>query len=106
VPTSAFVSGNAASASGLLPAYQPSATAGAAGTLTNVQLSGTAQAPVSGIFSPDETIFFVGTSGDNLVHYINPTALTDTQTINPALTDATGKPVPVQLMAIKPRPTT
>ena len=104
--TIAFVTYNSASASGLLPAYVPSATAGSVGTLTNVQLSGTALAPISGIFSPDETIFFVGTSGDNLLHFINPVTLTDTQTVKPNLIDSTGKPVPVQLLAVKPRSTT
>ena len=102
----AFVLYNAAAGTGLLPAYQPSTTAGAAGTLTNIQLSGTAQSPISGIFSPDESILFVGTSGDNLVHYINPATLQDTLTINPGLTNAGGQPVPVQMMAVKPRPTT
>jgi hypothetical protein len=71
-----------------------------------VQLSGIALAPISGIFSPDETIFFVGTSGDNLLHFINPVTLTDTQTVNPNLVDSTGKPVPIQLLAVKPRSTT
>ncbi len=102
----AFVLYNSTSASGLLPYYQPSGTAGAAGSLGTLQLSGTAQAPVSGIFSPDETIFFVGTSGDNLIHYVDPVTLKDTQTINPGLTSPSGQPVPVQLMAIKPRSTT
>jgi hypothetical protein len=102
----AFVLYNSTAGSGLLPTYQPSTTQGAAGTLTNVQLSGTAQNPIAGIFSPDETIFFVSTSGDNLIHYVNPSTLTDTQTINPGLTDANGKPTPVQMMAVKPRPTT
>ena len=102
----AFVTYNSAAATGLLPAYQPSATAGQPGTLTNVQLSGTAQAPIAGVFSPDETLFFVSTSGDNLVHFIDPVALKDTQTINPNLTDANGKPVPAQMLAVKPRATT
>ena len=102
----AFVTYNSASATGLLPAYQPSASAGQPGTLTNVQLSGTAQAPISGIFSPDETVFFVGTSGDDLIHFVDPSTLKDTQTINPNLTDPNGKPVPVQMLAVKPRATT
>ena len=97
---------NSSAATGLLPTYQPSATAGQPGTLTNVQLSGTAQAPIAGVFSPDETLFFVSTSGDNLVHFIDPVALKDTQTINPNLTDANGKPVPAQMLAVKPRATT
>jgi len=104
--TVAFVAYNSASASGLLPAYVLPSTAGSVGTLTNVQLSGTALAPLSGIFSPDETIFFVGTSGDNLLHFINPVTLQDTQTIKPNLIDSTGKPVPVQMLAVKPRSTT
>ena len=102
----AFVTYNSASATGLLPAYQPSTSAGQPGTLTNVQLSGTAQAPISGIFSPDETVFFVGTSGDDLIHFVDPATLKDTQTINPNLTDPNGKPVPVQMLAVKPRATT
>jgi trimeric autotransporter adhesin len=102
----AFATYSATSATGLLPYYQPSATPGTPGTTNNIQLSGTAQAPVAGIFSPDETIFFVSTTGDNLIHYIDPVGLKDTQTINPGLTNATGQPVPVQMMAIKPRPTT
>jgi trimeric autotransporter adhesin len=107
-PTStvAFVTYTSASATGFLPAYTPSTTPGAAGTITGVQLSGTAQAPVSGIFSPNATIFFVGTSGDNLVHFIDPTGLTDTQTINPGLVGPSGNPVPVQMMAVKPRSNT
>ncbi len=104
--TVAFVMYNSASASGLLPAYVLPATSGSVGTLSNVQLSGTALAPISGIFSPDETIFFVGTSGDNLLHFINPVTLTDTQTVQPNLTDSNGKPVPVQILAVKPRSTT
>jgi len=107
-PTSgiAFVTYNSASGSGILPAYTPSTTAGAAGTMSSVQLSGSAQSPIDGIFSPNQTIFFVSTSGDNLVHYVNPSTLTDTQTINPGLVDANGNPVPVQMMAVKPRSTT
>lgn len=107
-PTSsvAFVTYTSASATGILPAYTPSTTPGAAGTITGMQLSGTAQSPVSGIFSPNATIFFVGTSGDNLVHFIDPSTLTDTQTINPGLVGPNGNPVPVQMMAVKPRSST
>ncbi|MGC2164047.1 MAG: hypothetical protein WA634_19260 [Silvibacterium sp.] len=107
-PTSsiAFVTYNSAAGAGVLPAYTPSTTAGAPGTMSSVQLSGSAQSPIDGIFSPNETIFFVSTSGDNLVHFVNPATLTDTQTINPGLLDANGNPVPVQMMAVKPRSTT
>jgi len=102
--------------SGKLPAYTPSATG--PGTLSSVTLSGTATAPVSGIFSPDGLTFYTGTSGDNLVHLINVPTLTDTKTITPALpvcalqdgngnctSLSTGFATPT-LLADKPRPTT
>ena len=105
--TVAFVTYNGTGGTlGQLPYYQPSATPGTNGTINNVHLSGTAQAPIAGIFSPDETIFFVSTTGDNLIHYISPTTFMDMQTINPGLTNVQGQPVPVQMMAVKPRPTT
>lgn len=109
-PTStiAFVTynnNNPSVGTGILPAYAPS-TSGGAGTMSSVQLSGTAKSPIAGIFSPNTTIFFVSTSGDNLVHLINPATLTDTQTINPGLLDSNGNPVPVQMMAVKPRSAT
>jgi trimeric autotransporter adhesin len=90
----------------LLPVYKPSTTAGALGTLGSVQLTGNALAPVAGIFSPDNTIFFAGTTGDNLLHLIDTTTLLDTQQINPKLTDINGKPLPPVFLAVKPRPTT
>jgi hypothetical protein len=124
-PTSAisFITYSATSASGLLPAYTPSTTFGTAGTLTNVQLStapnyAAPQAPVSGVFSPDDSTFFVGTSGDNLLHLIDVPSLTDTQTIDPKLpscvvSPAGGAPVctpttyaPVQFIVVQPRTTT
>ena len=106
-PTSqlAFVTYNASNATGVLPYYVPSTNAGSPGTMSSIQLSGTAQAPIAGIFSPNETLFFVSTSGDDLVHYIDTSSLQDTQTINPGLLDANGNPVPVQMMAVKPRST-
>jgi hypothetical protein len=90
----------------LLPVYEPSAEAGAPGTLTSVTLTGTALAPVAGIFSPDNTLFFAGTSGDNLLHVIDTKTLLDTQQINPKLTDINGNPLPPVFLAVKPRPTT
>ena len=90
----------------LLPVYKPSPTAGALGTLSSVTLTGNALAPVSGIFSPDNTIFFTGTTGDNLLHLIDTTKLLDTQQIDPKLTDINGKPLPPVFLAVKPRPTT
>lgn len=103
--TIAFVTYNSPSATGILPAYTPSTTAGAAGTISSVQLSGEAKSPVAGIFSPNETIFFVSTSGDDLIHFVNPQTLQDSQTVNPGLLDANGNPVPVQMMSVKPRST-
>jgi trimeric autotransporter adhesin len=90
----------------LLPVYKPSATAGELGTLNSVKLTGTALAPVAGIFSPDNTIFFAGTTGDDQLHLINTTTLEDTQQINPKLTDINGAPLPPVFLAVKPRPTT
>jgi hypothetical protein len=90
----------------LLPVYKPSAVAGTLGTLSSVKLTGSALAPVAGIFSPDNTIFFAGTSGDNLLHLINTTTLLDYQQINPKLTDINGNPLPPVFLAVKPRPTT
>jgi hypothetical protein len=104
--TVAFVTYNAAAATGLLPYYTPSSTPTAFGTLGTVQLSTGAQAPIAGIFSPDGSIFFTSTSGDNLVHLVNTTTLTDTQTINPLLTNGTGTAVPAQFLAVKSRSTT
>ncbi len=116
--TISFITYTASGASGLLPAYNPSTTYGVPGTLTNVQLSNGAQAPLTGVFSPDDSTFFVGTSGDNLLHLIDVPSLTDTQTINPKLPSCTvtltsGTPVctsntyvPVQFIVVQPRTTT
>jgi hypothetical protein len=90
----------------LLPVYKPSATAGALGTLSSVKLTGTAIAPVAGIFSPDNTLFFAGTSGDDQLHVIDTTTLLDTKQIDPKLTDINGAPLPPVFLAVKPRPTT
>lgn len=90
----------------LLPVYEPSSQSGTLGTLTNVKLSGSAIAPISGIFSPDNTIFFAATTGDDQLHLINTKTLLDTQQLNPKLTDAYGNPVPPVFLAVKPRPTT
>ncbi len=90
----------------LLPVYQPSTVAGTVGKLTSISLTGSALAPVSGIFSPDNTIFFAGTTGDNQLHLIDTTSLVDTKQINPKLTDINGNPLPPVFLAVKPRPTT
>jgi trimeric autotransporter adhesin len=107
----AFVTYSAGAGTGLLPYYQPLNT-GALGTLGTVQLSTGAAVPIAGVFSPDGSIFFTSTSGDNLVHMVDTTLLTDTQTIDPKLLSdplATGGkivPVPAQFLAVKSRPTT
>ena len=79
---------------GVLPTYIPS-TSGA-GTLGSIPLattaSGTPVAPVAGVISPDNSTFYIGTSGDNVVHVINRSTLTDTPSavIAPKLPSATG----------------
>jgi trimeric autotransporter adhesin len=104
---------SATAGTGLLPYYIPTAatsttTTSVFGTLGTVQLTSGAQAPLAGVFSPDGSIFFVSTSGDNLVHLIDTTGATptDTQTISPALTNGSPTPVPAQFLAVKSRSTT
>lgn len=96
----------------------------AIGTVGYVTLTGAAQitAPIAGAFSPDNSIFFVSTSGDNKVHYIDTTTLTDTQQVTPGLPactplaaggsdqgckyTGTDTVVPVTVITVKPRATT
>ena len=68
--------------SGSLPAYNP-----ATKTISQIALTGSATAPVVGTISSDNLTVYVGTSGDNLVHLINTTTMTDdsSKTINPKL---------------------
>ena len=89
---------------GVLPAFVPAASG--MGTLTNVKLSGTATAPVSGVFSTDNLTFYAGTSGDNLIHIITRSTLTDTTTIAPKLVDPNGNVVTPNLLVQRPRKTT
>ena len=89
---------------GVLPAYSPTATG--PGLMTYIRLSGTATAPLTGVLSADNSTFFAGTSGDNLVHLIARSSLTDSSTIAPNLTSPGGTPVPVNLLVQKPRKTT
>jgi len=78
----------------VLPTYIPS-TSGA-GTLGSIPLattaSGTPVAPVAGVISSDNSTFYIGTSGDNVVHVISRSTLTDTPSavIAPNLPSATG----------------
>ena len=113
-----------------LPYYIPAAGS-APGAFNYVTFTGgsAVSAPLVGAFSPDNTIFFVSTAGDNKIHYISiPTTVNastppkDTQQINPNLpactspgnggVDAgcvysgTGTVVPVTAIAVKPRATT
>ncbi|MGA2437015.1 MAG: hypothetical protein ABSF57_00710 [Acidobacteriaceae bacterium] len=95
---------------GVLPAYAPAASG--PGTTTYIKLSGTATAPIAGVISADNTTLYVGTSGDNLVHLINRSTLTDSSTLAPNLVAApnqsvsAGTVVPVNLLVQKPRKTT
>ena len=103
------VAGSTATAT--LPYYEPTTTGslGTIGQVTFKEPSATtpaATAPLAGAFSLDDTIFFVSTSGDDLVHYINVNSLQDTQQINPGLVDGNGNPVPATFIAVKPRSTT
>jgi hypothetical protein len=122
----AFVTYSGSTPGAQLPYYIPGS--GAVNYLTLA--GGTAvTAPLTGAFSPDDSYFFVGTAGDNLVHYISiPTSITtatplqDSQQIAPNLpvctpvsaggNDAgctytgTGTVAPVTAIAVKPRSTT
>ncbi|HEX3569703.1 MAG TPA: hypothetical protein VHU44_02660 [Acidobacteriaceae bacterium] len=89
---------------GVIPAYAPASSG--SGQLTYVKLSGSATAPLSGAVSADNSTFYTGTAGDNLVHIINRSTLTDSSTLTPNLTGASGNAVPVDLLVQKPRKTT
>ena len=120
----AFITFSGTPATAQLPYYLPAAGS-AAGALNYVPLTGSAGAPVAGAFSPDNTLFFVSTAGDNKIHYVSiPNAIggtsapTDTQQISPNLpacnpsTDTgctytgTGTVVPTTVILVKPRSTT
>jgi hypothetical protein len=126
----AFITYNGSTSGAPLPYYIPG-TGGAPGTVAYVTLNGSAAvtAPLAGAFTPDDSLFFVSTAGDNLIHYIaipsnitSATPPTDTQQIAPNLpacipvsaggTDAgcaytgTGNVVPTTAIAVKPRSTT
>jgi hypothetical protein len=89
---------------GVLPAYAPAASG--LGLTSYIKLSNNATAPLAGVFSSDNSTFYVGTQGDNLVHLINRSTLTDSSTINPNLVTPAGTTVPVNLIVQKPRSTT
>ena len=74
---------SAASTGAILPAYTPAL--GGAGSFKAVTLAAGATAPVSGVFSSDNKTFFTGTAGDNKVHLITRSTLTDTSQLAPNL---------------------
>ena len=92
---------DAANTKAQLPYYVPNSSAtsssnsapGTLGYLTlKTQSGGTAPtAPLAGAFTPDSTLFFVSTAGDNKIHYISVPLVTtnpanaDTQQISPNL---------------------
>ena len=109
-----------------LPYYVPGT-----GAVNYVKLNNGADitAPLAGAFTPDNSLFFVSTAGDNLIHYISipkavtaATPLADTQQIAPnlpactpgadpncTLTDTTPPAsgiVPATVIVVKPRSTT
>ena len=125
----AFVLYTGTSTGAKLPYYVPGSN-GAAGTVGYVTLTGSSSitAPIAGAFTPDNSIFFVSTAGDNKIHNLsipaNPsnTAPTDTQQITPGLPSCTpvsaggqdagctfsgtGTVAPATAIAIAPRSTT
>ena len=133
----AFVTYTPASTSGttnaLLPYYIPGTGSGPGSvnyvTLTPCSGCANVTAPVFGAFTPDHTLFFVSTSGDNEIHYISltpqvnaTTPPTDTQQISPELPSCTpvsaggvdagctytgsGAIVPATAIEVKPRSVT
>jgi hypothetical protein len=67
-----------------LPYYLPQSTAGTVGpvgyvTFADANSATPPTAPVAGAFSPDNTLFFVSTAGDNEIHFISiPTSVSTT----------------------------
>jgi len=134
----AFITYTGSTPGALLPYYVPG-SGGAAGTVGYVTLmsgasaSTTVTAPLAGAFSPDDSLFFVSTAGDNMIHYISvPTVISnlakplnqqvnpDTQQVAPNLPACTPggvdpgctlaapitSPVPATVITVKPRVTT
>jgi len=117
-----FITYNGTTPGASLPYYkQTTGATSALGTVGYLTLSGASAitAPIAGAFSPDNTLFFVSTAGDNKIHYIDTLTLTDTQQISPnlpactpgadpgcVLTTPTTDPVPATAIEVKPRSTT
>lgn len=136
----AFVTYNAPATSATaatLPFYLPQSTPGTVGPVGYVPFADGSSsnppiAPIAGAFSPDHTIFFVSTAGDNEVHFITiPTNVSlasppvDSQQFSPGLPACTPisaggtdddcvypsapsptTDVPATAIAVKPRPVT
>ena len=97
---------------GAVPEYIQS-TPGGAGKIVDVPLqktaAGTPIAPVSGVLSQDNQVFYTGTTGDNLVHRLTRTGTgySDTVTpVNPALPGITGGTATPDLLAQRPKKAT
>ena len=119
-----FITYTGSTANAALPYYKQATGSSAPGTVGYVTLNGASAitAPLVGAFSPDNTMFFVSTSGDNMIHYINTGTLTDTQQISPNLpacapgsdpdcvlsngTEPASGIVPATAIAVKPLSTT
>jgi trimeric autotransporter adhesin len=91
-PSFAFITYEGTTPGAKLPYYIPGKSSDTLGAVGYVTLKGASSitAPVAGSFSPDNTIFFVSTAGDNKIHYIaiptSPTAVpTDSLQISPKL---------------------
>ena len=73
---------------GTIPEYIQS-TSSIPGTLKDVALQTTSAgapiAPVSGVFNSDNSIFFTGTTGDNLVHRLSRSAAGFADTLSPVI---------------------
>ena len=94
---------------GVVPQYAP-----ATGILSNITLqtttAGAPVAPIAGVVSSDNQTFYVGTTGDNLVHRLTRGASGFTDTLTPLIPglpsfSGTGVAVP-NLIAQKPRKAT
>jgi hypothetical protein len=118
----AFITYSGSATGASLPYYIPSASG--VGKVGYVALAGSANitAPLTGVFTPDDQLFFVSTAGDNMIHYISVPTLTDMQQIAPNLPACTpvgeggndpgctysggASVVPTTVIVVKPRPTT
>jgi len=120
----AFITYDGSTPGAQLPYYVPGGAAG----IQYLQLTEqnpkipAITSPLAGTFSPDGTLFFVSTSGDNLIHTVNVQTLTDapasqllapnlpacTPGSDPGCTLTTVGPatVPATVITVKPRSTT